>query len=456
MTFEEIKKDFYAKAGDLSLFEGTKANYLKVALDGIKVNYQKQGAFKTPIFDNIFAFRLRNILKRSISFFSDQRKQYKKHLTMAKKNQNPDVFLLDPGRSSKNEFGEYVSFYFHKLYNEFGDRNIFFASEKKIENYALHQDSYNDKAYYAPLTLSQQSKDVLKDIKKVYQNIKKQGYFSDPDLTNIRLAFQVFFNQYLYWSPIFKYLSPKELHFICHYHKEGMIMAAKQQNIKLIEYQHGLIAKSDIFYDFPKGIISFREKMLFADQIKVYGQFWKDKIISGHAYSDLQIELKGFYQYECTSFPSNIREEFHSDNFDHIFLITTQTYLAEAFIEYTQFLLNHIHEHKLKILIIVKIHPSEDLNIYTENLSPNPNLIITKELALAPLLKTSDLNITIYSTTVYDALRHNTPSVLLNHSKCRDYVFELHQDSQSPIIELKQFPNLDFNQKTLTVDHFFS
>ena len=57
---------------------------------------------------------------------------------------------------------------------------------------------------------------------------------------------------------------------ICHYHKE-VIYAAKKLNIKIIEYQHGLIAKSDIFYNFPNEILDI--KMTAYSQMK--SELWR-------------------------------------------------------------------------------------------------------------------------------------------------------------------------------------
>ena len=60
---------------------------------------------------------------------------------------------------------------------------------------------------------------------------------------------------------------------ISHYHHEGLIFAAKFLNIKIIEYQHGLISRNDIFYDFPKYIKNNYKDCLFAHQINVFGEF---------------------------------------------------------------------------------------------------------------------------------------------------------------------------------------
>ena len=141
------------------------------------------------------------------------------------------------------------------------------------------------------------SKEIRIDINKVFKRIKNESSFCEVDLINIKCAFQKFYNEAVFWLNILEHLNPKNILMICHYHKEGLIFAAKRLNIKIIEYQHGLISKSDVFYNFPDQIKRIKKDCLFADEIMVYGYHWKKIVLEGNSYNLDQIKLTTYFQY---------------------------------------------------------------------------------------------------------------------------------------------------------------
>ena len=151
---------------------------------------------------------------------------------------------------------------------------------------------------------------------------------------------------------------------ICHYHKEGLIYAAKKLNIKLIEFQHGLIAKSDIFYNFPNEICNIKNDCLFPDEFRAYGNYWIGVLNEGNFLNQEKIKLVDYYLYYRAKLNTNEANHFHSFvNNKKIILVTTQTFLSSNFINYIDELIQILDD---DYCIIIKPHPKENINEYNK------------------------------------------------------------------------------------------
>ena len=255
LSFKNFKKEFYSKFTDYKIFEGEEFNYFKIVLEGLKVNYFQKGEFSNSVFYPNLKYYIFYFLNRFRKTLSGEISRFNLHLEISKKNKSPEYFLLDSGRSIKNLKGEEVPIFFSRLFKSLKSKHIvFYASENTINGYNLFDDVYSDLNSLGDSISHKYSKEIRIDINKVFKRIKNESSFCEVDLINIKCAFQKFYNEAVFWLNILEHLNPKNILMICHYHKEGLIFAAKRLNIKIIEYQHGLISKSDVFYNFPDQI----------------------------------------------------------------------------------------------------------------------------------------------------------------------------------------------------------
>lgn len=420
-SFKEFKKYFYSSFSDFKIFNGLEFNYLKVALDGLKVNYVDKGEFPTPIFKSNLTFNIFFNIYKVKNFLNGNHKRFSAHLKIAHRFKNSKYMIIDPGRSVKNFDGELVPLYFHKIYESLKNNNsIFFISENEVEGYDNFDDVYNNLTMMDSINHSF-SYELRKELKKVYFNIKDNSSFNDSDLDNIKCAFQKFYNDVIFWLNILEILKPKEIFFICHYHKEGLIYSAKKLGIKIIEYQHGLIAKSDIFYNFPTGLNKIKNDCLFPDEMRVFGKYWKNILLNGNFLSSQTIKVDNYTLFERKEFSKIENEEISSFiNNKKIILVTTQIYLSHRFINYIDNLVTILDD---EYCIIIKPHPSEDIGAYSKYLSFET--ILVTNISSDLLLSIADFHITMYSTTAFDALRYNLSTFYIYTKNQIDYIKEV-------------------------------
>lgn len=451
--FKDFKKNFYSKFNDYKIFDGLEFNYFKVALEGIKVDYSQKGKFSKSIFYNEIIYRLFFFSNWSKKLLNGSLKIFHSHLAIAKKHIKPDYLILDPGRFVKNSNGEPVPIYFLNLFKSLKkDNSIFFVSENKIDGYHDFHDVYSDLSSLGNSIKHHYSYNLRKELNEVFLKIKWNSTFNESDLENIKCAFQKFYNEAIFWLKILDVLQPCQIYMICHYHKEGLIYAAKKLNIKIIEFQHGLIAKSDIFYNFPNEIGLINKDCLFPDEFRAYGNYWIGILNEGNFLKQEKIKLVDYYLYYRTKLSTNEAKHLHSFvNSKKIILVTTQTFLSSNFIKYIDELIHILNE---DYCVIIKPHPQENINDY--NKYNNVKNILVSEISTEVLLSKADIHITMYSTTAFDALRHGLATFYIYSENQIDYIKELYNVIGGEILyDYSIKPWLIENKQSISSGEFF-
>jgi hypothetical protein len=447
-TFSEFKDHFYSRVKDFSIFDCQDFNLLKVVLDGLKVNYAGRGKYKAYIFSNEFIYRGYLLLKNKMSAGGYP------EISRLKKFSHRKYLIIDPGRYKENSDGGLISSYFYHFYNNLPDHTSIVEASAHPEIFHFDSRRLSDELRYEPL-----SRDELilrKDLLESFKRIKTSLIFSENELLNIKIAIDLFFKKYREWDRILKILKPENAFFVCHYHKEGALLALKRNGIKGIELQHGLIAPEDIFYMFPPEIRKFREKAMFADEIWVYGEFWKQRLLKGGEYIDNQIKIFGYYLHENNILPARVREKLKDLKGDKkIILITTQDKHPVEIAAYIRFLSKDLLEKKHNYDVWVKPHPAEKKGAF-ESLSSFENVFILED-NLDYLFKFADKVLSIYSTTLYDACRYKIPAYALFVESCADYVNSIVDSGVATKIYPDQNP-VDLGEKAGHVDssYYFS
>jgi hypothetical protein len=429
-TYTEFKEEFYSKFEDLALLDCQDFNVLKIVLDGLKVDYLKRGKYKTYLFYPSFIHRLYLFLKRIKSIKKSRFKELKKYA-------NRKYLIVDPARYKKSNDNSVVSTYFHHFYQQLSDFTSVSEHYNKHQLFDFSLQELHQELMFEPL-----SKDEIrlrKELKSCYTRITQLNKFSNDDLENIRIAFDQFFKSYRSNDRIIKVLKPELAYLVCHYHKEGLMLALKRNGVKSIELQHGLIAPEDIFYIFPDRVKCIKEKALFADEIWVYGDFWKQRLLKGAEYAENQIKVVGYYQYENRSVPDIIANQLTLlKNDKKVLLFTSQVTLAKEVSEYLLFLANDIKKKQLDYVIWLKMHPSENKNMYA-TLDGVDNIVIVEENP-EYLFAYANLVVSVFSTTLYDAFRYNLPCFSLYIKEFADYVNSVVESGVAELIYNDQNP----------------
>jgi hypothetical protein len=182
--------------------------------------------------------------------------------------------------------------------------------------------------------------------------------------------------------------------------------------------------------------------MLMPDEIWCWGEYWKKVLLKGSEWEEKQIKIIGDFIYRGnTEDKKNPYESFLKN--EPFYLITTQTFLHEYFINFTINFSNYLNSRKIYKKIIVKIHPNEVQSKY-QSLNRLTNVLVVSD-ALDFLLRHCECNITIYSTTVFDALRYNKISFCLYYESFKDYLEEYAAHPFVRIIQPHDFEKINPN-----------
>jgi hypothetical protein len=306
-----------------------------------------------------------------------------------------EYVILDPGRVVMGQDGKWHSIYFDKISKLIGKERltILTTKEKAVIPFDYELDQLN-----GPNTIPDENeKRILKEIITVLHNARQSRQFTGAELLQIRSAMHVFYEEFRYFYNLFKGQPVKCLMFICHYHNEGLIAAVKMLNIKCVEVQHGLIASNDLYYVYHEQFASVIGKAMFPDMIMVYGPYWKRILETGCEFHSFQIHVAGDYLYRL----EGLKKDEHKK--ENIVLICAQKNLHEDYVAYAKKLAEHLSKHP-DWRGIVKLHPLEkNKDAYAELKNVGLSIVDIEE-PLDELLSKSKIQISIYSTTFYDAL----------------------------------------------------
>ena len=418
-TFKEFKEDFYNNFDNAEIFDCGDFNTIKIVLDGLKVNYTQYKRKPDFFFESWRLFRLLFLIKK----FFIWNKKYKQQRTVLENKilrfQNKKYLIFSDNKLVNENNGKKSSLYFSRIIDDLLPVNsIFVGYSTESENLNTPFDVSNLEIVAASLYAEFNESELLlrNDLIKNYKYLKILKIFSEAELRNIKIAYVNFFKQYRIWNYFFKKLNLKSIIITAHYHKEGLVYAAKRNNIKVVELQHGLIANEDIFYVFPKKIENVIAKALFANFIFVYGKAWGDVLLNGSEYKPEQIKILGYYHAQVKYiFDSEFEKAIKNKK---VALLTTQTFMEELFIDWIKKIANSIPDN---FILIIKTHPNEDKKKYLLEIKEFKNVMLV-DINLDALLSISDFNISCYSTTIFDAMRFNVKSFALNFISCIDYV----------------------------------
>lgn len=425
ILFSEFKKSFYGRVKDFSLFDCQEFNLLKVVLDGLLVRYTERGKISNYFAYPVSIYQTILILK-NLRAKQNPRLGKLKHLNLLIEQHAGKKYLFNEAYdwAYLKKTGKKKPFFFHSILNDSNRSNAVFCVEQNQDGKSFSDiDLSLYKEIIITRRLEKEECELIYELKKTFKKIKECGIFTDKELKNISISFELFYLQFRLWRYVINRIKPQKFIFRCHYHREGTLLACKRAGVKSIELQHGLIAPEDIFYMMPQEIKQVAPRALFADRIWVYGNYWKDRLKIGHEYSEDKIDVIGYYPLDNSY--SDYEQESEIDKIirnKKVILIASQFYAHKYFIEYIQWLAYDLmkREDKDEYIIILKPHPHEQEGIYDElKLIPNVN-IVNADIQL--LLKKAFLLISIYSTVIYEAKRYNIPCFSLYIDEYMDYV----------------------------------
>lgn len=384
-SFSEINKYTKERLSHPSRYSEKKYSFLKIYQHALRFTLAGQqqklirNYFKFPYYFQIFIYWL-----KSIGFEKNWKQPKLKEYVIA-----------DPGRAVIGEDGNWHSMYFDRISQLIGRDNvsIICVTRESLAPFDFSIDSLKGKLP----PLDEVEKELLKEMNSSVRKAALEKQFTKLELRHIRSEMHLFFDSFRLYNNLFKGQSVKKLIFVCHYQREGLIAAMNYHNISSTEIQHGLIASNDLYYVYDEQFAPAIEKSLISSKIIVYGPYWKRILQNGCEFRDYNIHVGGDYLYRLQNLENTRPQK------ENLILLCTQTGMTDDYIRYVYTLLEFLKNHP-EWKIIVKLHPSQLKKEAYDIFIPFGVEIIDRQIPLDVLLCRAKIQITIYSTTIYDAL----------------------------------------------------
>ncbi|MGB1309002.1 MAG: hypothetical protein ACPG6B_08840 [Oceanihabitans sp.] len=203
---------------------------------------------------------------------------------------------------------------------------------------------------------------------------------------------------------LFKKVKPKAVFLISSFTKMSIVIAAHLEKIKVYEAQHGFIGENHQFYN---SVYNF-ESLYYPDYLIGFGTTEKTKIPEDFIFSSTQILPVGSLQLEDIQLHfKDIELEKLKKKYKKIFCVTLQTVKEHE-------LLTWVNKQAMAqpdwLFIIKPKNITLDYSKYTAI----TNCILLPQYNIYKVLKYSNYNITIYSTTAVEASIFNAKTLFFN------------------------------------------
>ncbi|KEH98033.1 capsule biosynthesis protein [Clostridium massiliodielmoense] len=359
-------------------------------------------------------------LKKSLSNF-----KYLKSFKLGKNKYSHSDILCVSGTTLRRQIVEKK--YFDVIFDFIGkyDKNNSYAILNTLSGNGFIGNHYTPECYnMSNLTLANHFvkktyKFVLKpkeikyieDTFKKVENYLKQEYNINLDLCKIVCGqTAILLENYNIAFNIVKRVSPKVLYVECAYSPTHLLFVyvAKNLNIPVVEFQHGLISDKHIGYKYNKETYKVDP---VPDYICVYGSYFGEIIQKMNPDLDLNIIKYGnILLYEEVSKEYNRYDNKTDNTYDY--LVTTQ---GEEFSKYWNIFLKRLLEIDKNSKILLKVHPNEIMvykQLYGEVLS-NSRVTFAENYNIYDCLKMSKKHLSCFSTCHYEALVYNVPTYVI-------------------------------------------
>ena len=314
------------------------------------------------------------------------------------------IFISDSSQSSKKIINGMRE-------NRFCDPIIKKLEEKKIktlnieipvpQHFPNKNNSYKNLVSITPINL------IAKIIEKTY--IRKNAINNIEIINKIKNEYNIkqldeykiykkFYSEFLVWSLIYKIYKPNYVFLTCYYDNLAAVVAAKDNEIKVIEIQHGFIGKTHQGYNYITKI----PNRYFPDYLLSFGEYEKNSNIDTFIIEKDKIIPIGHYYIDLIN-SQNIDLKIKDENVVKV-LVTLQETIQDKLIEFI------LESTEYSDKIFYDLLPRNDTNIDVNNEFVK---VLAKE-DFYQIIRDYDLHVTVYSTCAIEAPSLNVPNILVN------------------------------------------
>lgn len=232
--------------------------------------------------------------------------------------------------------------------------------------------------------------DVLNEIQEQY-DIK----------FNLRKELKRQLGEYYIYRFLFRFINPQAVFVLSSFSKVSIVMAAKSRKISVYEAQHGFIGESHPFYH-----VSKRFDESYPDWLFSFGNYEMDNNENFIFRRNQIVPIGGLQLEYLKSQPAPIELQKIRENYRQIFCITLQALKEDEIIGAT---LDYAQKNPDVLFFLCP----KDRSISYSTFLENKNYLVS-EYPIYDILKISDYNLTIFSTTAVEGETMGAKTVFYN------------------------------------------
>lgn len=218
-----------------------------------------------------------------------------------------------------------------------------------------------------------------------------------------------------FYRLVFRYIKPKLIFLISSFTKETIVLAAHLENIKVYETQHGYIGDNHQFYNSHYNF----ESLYYPDFLISFGTKEKDFTPKDFIFKKEQIIPVGslFLEKIKNSYSDEALENL-TNKFKKVFCVSLQNIKEEILLDWV---CKQAKQNKNWLFILKPRQIKRDYSKYTKL----ENCILLLNNNIYEILKYSNYNITIYSTTAVEASVFNVKTLFYNLDNLSNKYFDV-------------------------------
>ena len=273
---------------------------------------------------------------------------------------------------------------------------------------------------------------LIEKIYALFFSIKKHpSYLEIKELVNkpelnkgIESHIKKMIAQYRVMNFLLKFKKPKAVFVIPSYTKQGYMKAFRENGIKVVEFQHGVIVKSHFGYNLTNPF----DKEYFPNYLLTFGEEEKSVFQNNYFLIDEIIPIGSFYLDYMSTYQS--KSSFFEKTTHYSKSISVSLQDDPKSEEMLSILIEIVNKHD-SILFMVK-NRKTPISYYKKKFLMPSNVILVKSENIYEIIKNSDIHITVSSSCVMESPVFGVRSICFDtNGNAKTYYSKMFEGTQN-------------------------
>ncbi len=227
-----------------------------------------------------------------------------------------------------------------------------------------------------------------------------------------RMSALRFCNELSWYGSLWDEFKPRSVALVDAYNQHGVVAAARQRGIPVVEFQHGNIHPDHPGYIWFAPARTIRERLAIPDRIATYGAYWSDVLAAEPFWKRDEIPAVGSARIDAIR-----RARPRRANGPLRILFTSQFATRAETIPLLSDFIHRAESATLDYTLAVKVHRNERELMHEyealRTISARVSVVAPYQQDTLAMIAASDVHVSAWSTCHYEAVALGTPTIVL-------------------------------------------